>query len=1081
MVWTALAWVLVLGDIGATGGVLGPTEAAPPESGHLETAIHGLSLQAFRRPPTPEELRGTRWLLQVSPGDGLSDYRQWLAYRSLAERLQERYRALTNREMSLHHLIPSLRACIEALGDEAMLERVVLRAAGRGPRGSVRIRGRVTDARTGEAIPGAELFALGDIVGESAVAGDGGVFEIGPVPWRLNGTLSLYCLRPAYALRIEQISDGRAGQEPETVELGLQLTPGSALLGTITDMDGTIVPEARVVTPEFGTVANGQGNFLLHGLDPTKGSLELSVHHPAFQQRLARALVPDAGELARLRVMVQHGLRIDGTVTDAEGRPIPFARVSRFVPQRLDPSEWVLSDSQGRFVMRRCEPGPWTVLAETGDLAPALAEVELGPERQEAHLDLRLEPGASFSGRVVQPSGEPLADAVVGWMRLEQGPYLSRYTITDADGAFSFAGLPRVPLDFRVNEFHPGTRAASARWSPDEASLEVTAEEPPELRGRLAGRVLDDVTGEPVESFHVQLRFPWLCDEEYLTPGRIPEGYRWIDVRDEEGVFRLPTTPDKGYAVLVRAPGYATARTCMRALADAGTPQPIRLAPEVPLHGRVLDASGTPVRGAEVVLCDPDEDLRAHAKYEREAYRGITDADGRFVIPNRAGDEECCLIVSTPGYALTPAGPVRPAATSVSEPFPVLLHEPALLVVRAPAGPSGDVGLVGVYRYLNTPSHGRPFDFLETSGATAGSAVVVFRGLHPGTYHVFAPAPQDVPGSPAFRFLVVDLHPGARVEIDLQKPGSTASGTLSGLPDRRRPRPRLELSPADWPEQLPDNIARVLTDANGFFAAGNLSPGRWNARTSQLVLTGEDDLRYLAGTVDFDVIPGRSHVDIVIPLKASVPLVRGDPAPGFELVGINGLRRTLAEFRGRWVVLNFWATWSRPCLEELPHLKEAFARFAGDNVAFVNVALDRGLRAVRELQMQDALAGLQLRGGDGWKSEVVRAYQVGGVPAVFLIDPEGRLAATELRGSALSRTLDAVLSQPRDAEARLAFLAEQSRLFREIRAIGDADPGEARERLVRFYETSYPDAEKPEFYDAMVESLEGRTAPEETE
>ena len=92
MFWIALSWVLVLGDIGVDGG--GPQASAPPsDAGHLEIAIHGLCQQAFRRAPLEEEVRSTRWLLGASPGDSLSDYRQWLSNRALIDRLQEAHRA----------------------------------------------------------------------------------------------------------------------------------------------------------------------------------------------------------------------------------------------------------------------------------------------------------------------------------------------------------------------------------------------------------------------------------------------------------------------------------------------------------------------------------------------------------------------------------------------------------------------------------------------------------------------------------------------------------------------------------------------------------------------------------------------------------------------------------------------------------------------------------------------------------------------------------------------------------------------------------------------------------------------------
>jgi peroxiredoxin len=126
------------------------------------------------------------------------------------------------------------------------------------------------------------------------------------------------------------------------------------------------------------------------------------------------------------------------------------------------------------------------------------------------------------------------------------------------------------------------------------------------------------------------------------------------------------------------------------------------------------------------------------------------------------------------------------------------------------------------------------------------------------------------------------------------------------------------------------------------------------------------------------------------------PLAPGHPAPEFRLVDArDGSLRSLDEWRGRVVLLNFWATWCKPCEDEMPSMQRLYESLGGLDFEMVAISVDADPEPVGAFR--DRL-GLRFPILLDPEQTAAREYQTTGFPESFLIDREGRLATARFVG-----------------------------------------------------------------------------------
>ncbi len=655
--------------------------------------------------------------------------------------------------------------------------------------------------------------------------------------------------------------------EPDHVaQADFVLTHEFALRGRVLDEQGAPLEGASISADRIyrtPVVTGADGTYFLGHLSPRETDHFVVARMKGYCEASERVAVENRA-VGDLDFVLKRGARVEGRVTGPDGSPLDGALLyigfSPIAYNRLDS----VAHADGVFVFPNVAAGIQILSVQYGGMSPARRVLEI-PEGTEAMsgVDFQLERGHFAAGRVVDESGSPLAEAVVSL--LLNGEDVRQRVWTGLDGYFRLEGLPATEVGLLCQcDGYVRLEVPIAFVDRDDLSLQM------QPCCRVAGRVLDGLTGQPLNSFTI--RFGYSAD---LQPGDKPaDGYSgaWVDYGkhydDTGGEWASENELEVGtiLAIEASAPGYGSVRS--ERVVVSRDPDPaaltLRLMPSAVLRGRVLTAGGAQVDQAAITILRP-EDLSVDRMLElRGRMMTFTGADGAFLLTDiPAGLVH--LHVAHADCVTTIEGPLELAPGDTNAALTIVLEAGSALrgSVLEPDG----TGLAGAVVEAYAQSGSAPRNRAMDARADA-SGRFEFSHLPPGRYQLIASRVEGS-GRQGYLALSCTVIAGQDREVVLQTSGSASIKGRVTANEALPPGLTVSLNWPEDPEKAITEATRMLWQVavvrNGAFEFPAVAPGRYGLSIFEYGQGGK--FYYSAGEL-VNLVDGES-IEVTLRLKRS--------------------------------------------------------------------------------------------------------------------------------------------------------------------------------------------------------------------
>jgi thiol-disulfide isomerase/thioredoxin len=146
-------------------------------------------------------------------------------------------------------------------------------------------------------------------------------------------------------------------------------------------------------------------------------------------------------------------------------------------------------------------------------------------------------------------------------------------------------------------------------------------------------------------------------------------------------------------------------------------------------------------------------------------------------------------------------------------------------------------------------------------------------------------------------------------------------------------------------------------------------------------------------------------------MSGSAQIKRGQQAPELSLPNLQGNLIPLSGFKGKVVLIDFWASWCVPCRKNNPHLVQLYKKYHGLGLEIYGVSIDDHEMNWKEAVQHDQLEWIQVNDNRGWNAPSIVAYDLNAIPTSFLLDKKGVIREVDLTGHKLESEIKSLLKK----------------------------------------------------------------------